>query len=492
MMRTCTAVVLGLYLVTAVSLLHYHYNNSYTTSIKAEELVGGENMAENENKTHGAKNRDLNSKLVKQKSVTSSEKPKDVSTSNGQKKSTVGAKTSTVGAKTSTVGPNEIRGHTESPIKAVVKDTPLKAVVKETPLKDVETDTPVKDVEKDTLVKDVEKNGFSVYRHTDLHPSNLTLIDIKHFNITINFDICNIQDIAMVITVTSAVQNRLARDVIRKTWGKPNIPGANTRLVFILGKPDNMTHQENLLDEAMLHQDIVQGDFHDTYRNLSYKTVFGKLWVARFCEQAEFMVKTDDDWILDLYETYTLTRRYLTHPKYKTDMFVLCPVRKNFPILRDKKNKWYVSYEELSKEEAKGTKYPNFCSGAFSIFTPGTAKRLAEKATSVKFLHLEDVWVTGYIVAALKIVHLDCMQYWTNQRTTFVVKKAVQTPEIYYRDYLVGPSDAEYEISYTVNQHAEWCFRMKCFNNIYFPNASLSAQQNIPDKTINKKLKLKV
>ena len=89
--------------------------------------------------------------------MTSSEKPKDVSTSNGQKKSTVGAKTSTV-------GPNEIRGHTESRLKAVVKDTPLKAVVKETPLKDVETDTPVKDVEKDTLVKDVEKNGVSVYR----------------------------------------------------------------------------------------------------------------------------------------------------------------------------------------------------------------------------------------------------------------------------------------------------------------------------------------
>ena len=33
-------------------------------------------------------------------------------------------------------------------------------------------------------------------------------------------------------------------------------------------------------------------------------------------------------------------------------------------------------------------------------------------------------------MAALKIVHLDCMQYWTNQRTTFVVKKAVQAIDL--------------------------------------------------------------
>lgn len=64
------------------------------------------------------------------------------------------------------------------------------------------------------------------------------------------------------------------------------------------------------------------------------------------------MVKTDDDWILDLMK-HTLSRRYLTHPKYKTDMFVLCPVRKNFPILRDKKNKKGMSVMKSSKEDQR-------------------------------------------------------------------------------------------------------------------------------------------
>jgi beta-1,3-galactosyltransferase 1 len=53
--------------------------------------------------------------------------------------------------------------------------------------------------------------------------------------------------------------------------------------------------QPGLVEEARQEQDIVQGDFADTYRNLSYKNIMGKLWVATFCEQAQFVVKTDDD-----------------------------------------------------------------------------------------------------------------------------------------------------------------------------------------------------
>ena len=46
----------------------------------------------------------------------------------------------------------------------------------------------------------------------------------------------------------------------------------------------------------------MQGGFRDTYRNLSYKNILGKLWASQFCAQAEFIVKTDDDQFVDLYE----------------------------------------------------------------------------------------------------------------------------------------------------------------------------------------------
>ena len=77
--------------------------------------------------------------------------------------------------------------------------------------------------------------------------------------------------------------------------------------------------QRRLEEENSKHGDLVQGDFLDTYHNLSYKATMGNLWVAEFCSQAQFVVKTDDDMYVDLYEVHTLTRRHLTSSHYLED-----------------------------------------------------------------------------------------------------------------------------------------------------------------------------
>ena len=45
----------------------------------------------------------------------------------------------------------------------------------------------------------------------------------------------------------------------------------------------------------------------------------GNLWVSEFCEQAEFIVKTDDDQFVDLYEVFTLTRAQLNSSDYNSN-----------------------------------------------------------------------------------------------------------------------------------------------------------------------------
>ena len=77
----------------------------------------------------------------------------------------------------------------------------------------------------------------------------------------------------------------------------------------------------------------MQGDFLDTYRNLSYKNIMGNLWVSHFCEQAKFVVKTDDDQYVDLYEVLVLTGRYSKSLEYAKNRFILCPVWRGLPIL---------------------------------------------------------------------------------------------------------------------------------------------------------------
>ena len=63
--------------------------------------------------------------------------------------------------------------------------------------------------------------------------------------------------------------------------------------------------QSSLVEESQEYGDLVQGDFLDNYYNLSYKAIMGNLWVAEFCSQAEFLVKTDDDMFVDMYEVKT-------------------------------------------------------------------------------------------------------------------------------------------------------------------------------------------
>ena len=79
----------------------------------------------------------------------------------------------------------------------------------------------------------------------------------------------------------------------------------------MLGYSSEKIYQEEIEKENLLHGDLVQGDFLDSYKNLTYKTVMGHMWVSSFCSQAEFVVKTDDDIYVDLYGLYSVARRYV-------------------------------------------------------------------------------------------------------------------------------------------------------------------------------------
>ena len=65
------------------------------------------------------------------------------------------------------------------------------------------------------------------------------------------------------------------------------------------GVPSDRQLQESVTRENEIHHDLVQGDFLDTYRNLSYKNIMGQLWASEYCEQVGGE-KTDhvpDNWL---------------------------------------------------------------------------------------------------------------------------------------------------------------------------------------------------
>ena len=110
--------------------------------------------------------------------------------------------------------------------------------------------------------------------------------------------------------------------------------------------------------------------------------------------KAEFIVKTDDDQYVDLYEALVVVRRYSRSEEYVKNRFILCPVQRSLPILvrmsecqlnypcrqRDPTNRWFVSYDEIPLEDKSkpGDQfYPTDCTGWIYITNPGTAAALA-------------------------------------------------------------------------------------------------------------------
>lgn len=318
------------------------------------------------------------------------------------------------------------------------------------------------------------KHVHSVHNHTDkfinLLPSDLEqpfpLVDLPDFRYLINYDVCNRTKIGLLALVHTALDHEEPRHIIRSTWGSPDIPGVNTRVVFLVGTTEDAELQKRIDHESSTHMDIVQGSFVDTYRNLTYKNVMGKHWAATFCPQAEFIIKTDDDMFIDMYEAYQVSREYLEDSRYKNGSLLIGPKAVG-PILRD--SKWAVSTDEISEEEAEisGNMYPPAFEGTFYMTEPKTAARLVQMALSTKFFWIDDIYVTGFLAKKLGIEHVDLQKKNLNTKLGLRTK-ASQSTTVFLKDFIATQMERNIKIASLLQKFSRECFDKKCFNDIYF------------------------
>lgn len=68
------------------------------------------------------------------------------------------------------------------------------------------------------------------------------------------------------------------------------------RRLFLLGHSDSEV-QENVRREALLHEearewgDILQGNFQDSFRNLTLKEIMFLRWLPHYCPHTKFIFK---------------------------------------------------------------------------------------------------------------------------------------------------------------------------------------------------------
>lgn len=190
----------------------------------------------------------------------------------------------------------------------------------------------------------------------------------------------------LVILVTSRPEDVKARQVIRITWGsQKSWWGQQVRTLFLLGHGGEREESLSLSieDESILYGDIIRQDFLDTYNNLTLKTIMAFRWVAEFCPNTQYVMKTDSDVFIN---TGNLVK-FLLKSNASENFITGYPFINN-PCNRGLYKKTYISYDEYPFNV-----YPPYFSGLGYILNSRLACRIYELMQHVKPIKFEDVYV---------------------------------------------------------------------------------------------------
>jgi len=197
----------------------------------------------------------------------------------------------------------------------------------------------------------------------------------------------------ILILVASAPNNTEQRQAVRDTWGYA-VPLPYTRLLFFLGHDGNSwppQTTESVLLEAQKHGDIVVEDFIDSYTNLTLKSVFMLKWVVNHCSSVPFVMKTDDDMLINIRGLL----KELTNSTYNPSQpMIIGRIQTGSKPFRSKSSKWY-----LPSWLYQGKYLPTFASGTGYVMTQRAVADVYSNSLDVPIIPLEDVFITGLVAS---------------------------------------------------------------------------------------------
>ena len=243
-----------------------------------------------------------------------------------------------------------------------------------------------------------------------------------------NPNICtNVSNLKFLIIVHSSTYHFQRRRIIRETWGNKNIfKSVNLRIVFFLGLTINKTTQELIENESVVYGDVVQGNFLDSYHNLTHKGVLAYRWIEEFCQQAEMIVKVDDDVFVNVFillETY--------YPKLKSNTrYIMCHfVRKDKSKIHRKKTKWVVNNSLF-----RGYSYypVAHCLGYFVLISRDLIRPMYKASYFTPFFWVDDVYLYGQLPNQVGGVKFADIRYKLAKHTHMGLKCYFDTKKCLY------------------------------------------------------------
>ena len=249
------------------------------------------------------------------------------------------------------------------------------------------------------------------FKHKEWFKGPLTFASTLNTNLVINpADLCSVDaPLTHLVVVNSATDNFGYRQAIRMTHGKRDlIPDVTQRIVFLLGLNPDDTISRQIEAEAERHGDIIQGAFLDTYRNLTLKGVMGLRWVSEYCKNAKYIIKIDDDVILN---TFSIVRNIFPQFSPSKDMMV-CAVNSDSQIFRKMDAKWGVEDTEFVDLDVYPFKY---CNGFFVVMNIELIPKLLAATSVVPYFWIDDVYLFGMLPDTIgDVEHNNVYIYTTN------------------------------------------------------------------------------
>lgn len=230
------------------------------------------------------------------------------------------------------------------------------------------------------------------------------LIDLKNFTFIIKHENkCAHSSVFLLMLISSAPQNQDLRNAIRSTWGKEN---GTIKTVFLLGAVGDDQLRKSIVEEDEENGDIIQGNFEDSYTNLSYKTIMALKYAVYHCPNAVYSLKLDDDVFVNI----PLMKNYLNNDisPFGARKLLQCIVLSGKKPIREPYTKWSVS-EELYPEEY----YPTYCQGPHVLLSPDVVFNLYREAQKLPYFYLEDVFTYGLAARNVEgLNHSTFLRYW--------------------------------------------------------------------------------
>ncbi|XP_046633767.1 lactosylceramide 1,3-N-acetyl-beta-D-glucosaminyltransferase A-like [Daphnia pulicaria] len=232
--------------------------------------------------------------------------------------------------------------------------------------------------------------------------------DVTSFQYPISIAPCRVKvnnnrnERTLFVAVISAPNNFEKRATIRSTWPShlKNQSNINRQLNlvgfgFIVGLTKNKTVQQKLTEESARHNDILQVNVYDKYRNLSVKAAGLLNWLNSRCSQVDFVLKVDDDVYVNVHNLATVLHSFLpSEPSvYGRKIAGGSPLRNH--------SKWPSSFEEWP-----WSRVPNYLQGAGIVIAGSAVRSLLAAVQSTPYFIWDDIYLIGLcaVKAQLKLL----------------------------------------------------------------------------------------